>query len=568
MTSRRVENQTASAQEFVRKNGDAILSRREFLKLTILLGLGWPLADALLSLGIRLPGAAETAEAAPKLVNPYFDYVFNQRCSIWEEAGKWQYDCIEPWAELPLRGETSGPLKAILGQVTCNTTSTAYVINKLAPAEVIQKVIGMPGLDPEVLVRGVYENLPDGQGFKMGWTGVGFEKIFPTLETFGLKVTNADKLSWWTLARVVRKLKPGQVLMVAMLGTNARGRPFQHYTVVNGVDEDGRVCFNDSFFFEDAKRAEVDQEYRHHVYFEDSPNIMDDSSSPIGKRVDIVAAAIVEAGDFSKVKKLIDAKLIFREGVAGLDYQREFVVGRREYIEGSRGLTGTAKFLETPVAIGPDRYRVNVGYAGKESLYYFFDPDGGGDLPDLNKLIWYRWKNYMIPLFKQTDPEWAGLPILKKSVDGVTYQFGRKGCGQAVTASLLSMMKVRGKPKFINPYEVYQKYFPNLSGGIGTSSGDYKKIFQGAGFQFEWLKETPKAITKAADQGKLVAIQGDVDFKNGGKNEGRVGHFVLVLGRGLDGRLQIFDPIWGVGVTELDDIDFSQSSGVMALSLP
>ena len=514
-----------------------------------------------------IPTAERVATPEPlRLENP-FQHVFNQRCQVIDNKGNWKFKCIEAWAGEPLPGGSLNPAKNYLGSSTCNAAATTDVINQMVPPEVINRVIGVPGIDPMMLVYGVYENLPDGQGFKMSSNGAGFEKIVPALHLFGLEARVVKSLSWYSLPDFYRTLKPGQKLMLALIGTNSKGKRFQHYTVVNGVDENGEVFFRDSFFYEDPKRAETDFGYREHVYFQDSGNIMNDSTSPIGKRVDIVGAAIIEPGDFSATKKLIDVNLLLQRSISGIDYQIEFARNRSEYLIGERNLNlSELEFSGQPVILGNNRYRIGVKYKGSSFNYYYYDPDGGGDLPELNKLLWYRWGDYLIPLLKQTDPEWAGLPIKRPGVDGAAYQFGKKGCGPAVAASILSMMRSGENGKMVDPYLVYESYFPNLVGGAGTYPKDYVPIFENSGLVTERIDSSKRAVLEAAFSGKIVVVQGAIDFKWG--TSGRVNHFILVLPPGEDGTVQIFDPIWGVGVTELDDVDFGQSSGVFVINYP
>lgn len=507
-------------------------------------------------------------ESSKDLENPYAGHVFNQRCQVWEENGRWNFECMEDWAELPLPGGSSNPAKNYLGSSTCNSASTAFVINSMVPPETIQKVIGVPGIDPMELVYGVYENLPNGLDFKMSSKGAGFEKIIPALNLFGLEAVVVKNLSWYSLPGYVENLRPGQTMMLALIGTNAKGNKFQHYTVPRDIvtmpDGKKRVRFYDSFFYADPARPNPET-----VMFEDSPNIWPDPMNPTGKKVDIVGAVIVEEGDFSGVEKLIDVKLLFREDVFGVDYQTEYIDGRSEFFETTRDLSlNELSILGTPIALAPNRFRVEVSYQGQKYGYYYFDENGGVDLPDLNKLIWYRFGIYEIPLFKQTDPEWSGLPM-PNSVAGETfYQFGKRACGQAIAASILSMRLAGSGRMLINPYELSRIYFPDLTDGRSTYPKEYVPIFEEAGFVVERIDRTKKAVLEAAQSGRLVVVQGAVDFKwnNGGSSF--VNHFLLVLPPGADGRVQIFDPIWGVGVDDLDDIDFSASSGVMALEYP
>lgn len=231
-----------------------------------------------------------------RMVNSYFNKPFSQRCKQWfDEINNYVVDCAEDWAERPLPGGCKvNRFNDFMGRPSCNSAAAVFVLNYLVPAEKIFEIVGTPGIDPAQLVWDIYPNLPaDGGRIVMDCGGAGPASIRGALELFGLTV-EVPIFSKYSLVEVGESLAPNQRLMVAMIGINAKGRRFQHWTVYKryevadkpGYAEYGGLIpyFDDSFFYPDQWNI-VD------VDFEVSPNI---GERPDGtKNFEIVGAFIV-----------------------------------------------------------------------------------------------------------------------------------------------------------------------------------------------------------------------------------------------------------------------------------
>ncbi len=516
------------------------------------------------------PGPTATETEVPKLENPWKGHVFDQRCRLtgnYGNDGRPEFNCVEKWAARPLPKGCSNEFKNYEGSASCNATAVSFVLNELVPPEVFMRVIGQPGITPDVLIEQVYPNLPNGKGVLMGCSGVGPDTMKVALAEFGLTVHDV-MLSEYTWADVVANLKPNQRLIIAMIGVNSKGHKYEHNSVPKGVgivNGHKSVFFSDSYFYKDDKRAATDMDYRNHVFFEESPNIQDDPSRYTGKNFNIVGAFIVEAPE--SFGGVLGQPTATPERIHN-DYQTEVVLSDKRLVGTEISFpAGNVELVGEPIRVGNSRYRIQVRYGGRMEDYYYFDPYGGGRiLPPLNRQLEFVWGKYVIPLYMQMDPRWGGETFLVENKWTHDYdQFGKKGCGQAVGASILSMAPITGTVTGIDPFNFSIRYFPGLDGS-GTYPKDYYQIFAENGFTAEPLTISPQAVERAVDQGKIVLIQGGVDFH--WYNGASVDHFVLVLGRDANGELIIFDPYWGLGVTKIMDIDFSKSSGVMAIEYP
>ncbi|MEK7524782.1 MAG: hypothetical protein AAB548_00200 [Patescibacteria group bacterium] len=247
-----------------------------------------------------LPAALPTEILAfpteERLINPYFNHPFSQRCRQWfDEANKYVVECSEDWAERPLPGGCeANRFNDFMGRPSCNAAAASFVINYLVPAEEIYARTGFAGIAPDQLAWDIYPNLPptDGQ-IIMDCGGAGPASIRGALRFFGLS-TEEPMLSKYTLVRIGESLAPNQRLMIAMIGINAKGRRFQHWTVYKryevasggGYAEYSGLIpyFDDSFFYQDQITPED-------VDFEVSPNIGERADGT--KNFEIVGAFIV-----------------------------------------------------------------------------------------------------------------------------------------------------------------------------------------------------------------------------------------------------------------------------------
>ncbi len=481
-----------------------------------------------------------------ELINPYEGVVFNQRCAVWIDNNIVVFDCVEDWAEALLPGGCESVIKGRLSSSTCNSASTSFIINDLVPPDTIQRILGVPGITPYELVNYVYRNLPDGQGFSMSCAGAGIERIRPAFEMFGLKVIEVRSLSWWSLADKTRELKPNQRLLLALIGTNAKGRRFQHYTVVNRVVPNDNpnvklaetVEFYDSFFYEDPTNPNLET-----VRFEDSPNITNDPSSPIGKRVDIVGAVIVEAA--SSYVETNDNHPSLGEVVDEIisPINDVYLDDRFLYIRNELDLN-EIYLVEAPVQVGKNRFRVKLAFNGEIVDYYYYSLDGR--MPDLSKSMRTTILGQKVDLFTQTDPRWGGKLIQKLSTTGRLVPFGNKACGQTLLAVLLNQA---------NPFELSSSYFPNLKSGEGTYPRDHVRILNENGIATTQLKSEP-SIMASLNKGNIVMMQANVNLGLYAITETHyTGHYILLLGFDDQGEVLIYDPFWGVGVTKMTDVD-------------
>ena len=231
-----------------------------------------------------------------RMVNPYFNRPFSQRCKQWfDEDNSYVVDCAEDWAERPLPGGCAvNRFNDFMGRPSCNAAAASFVINYLVPANEIYDRLGSPGIRPDQLAWDVYPNLPptDGQ-IIMDCGGAGPASIRGGLHFFGL-TTEEPMLSKYTIVEVGESLAPNQRLMIGMIGINAKGKRFQHWTVYKRYEvATGRgyaeysgliPYFDDSFFYPDQWNV-VD------VDFEVSPNIGERADGT--KNFEIVGAFIV-----------------------------------------------------------------------------------------------------------------------------------------------------------------------------------------------------------------------------------------------------------------------------------
>ncbi len=504
----------------------------------------------------------EPPTMVPELLNPWEDVVFNQRCKIYDENNKVVFNCTQKWAETPLPGGCKNQYRNYMGSSSCNATSTSYVLNELVPPDVFVKLVGQPGITPDVLISDIYPNLPEGKRVVMTCYGAGPVTMKAAFDHFGLKYRDV-LLSEYTVADVVRGLKPNERLMVALIGTNAKGRRFQHWSVAAGVGEvNGHesVYYHDSYFYLDPADPNYDT-----VFFEQSANIMSDPTRYTGKKFDYVGAMIVYTPDsFEGVGDSVAPGL-----VEITDYQTTMVADDARFDQADIQLDlDRLQVAGNPIAVGKDRYRVAIKYRDESYDFYYFDQNGGSHIPPLNKQLEFEWGDYIIPLYRQQDPRWGGKLLNDIAlVGGKIPLFGIRGCGQTVAASVISMFRAGTQEQEVTPFEINQKYFSTLTRG-GTYANDYLSIFEDYGISVTPIVVSVPAIEKAIDEGKMVMVQGAVDFKwwYGGKE--MVDHFVLVLGRDTDGKMLIHDPYWGPFVTKISDIDLSKSTGVLAIEYP
>ena len=256
----------------------------------------WPTIAPTLVVPTATAENLPTAEAEEEMVNPYFNKPFSQRCKQWfDEENNYVVDCAEDWAERPLPGGCAvNRFNDFMGRPSCNAAATSFVINYLVPARVIYEKIEAPGIDPAQLVWDIYPNLPVGEGqIIMDCVGAGPASIRGALRFFGL-TAEEPVLSKYSLVEVGESLAPNQRLMIAMIGINAKGKLFQHWTVYKRYEEaigpgyaeySGLIpLFDDSFFYPDQWTV-VD------VDFEVSPNIGERPNGP--KNFEIVGAFVV-----------------------------------------------------------------------------------------------------------------------------------------------------------------------------------------------------------------------------------------------------------------------------------
>lgn len=491
----------------------------------------------------------------PTLENPYKGEVFNQRCKVLTDAdGNIDFSCVQGWAEETLPGGCwDNRFRNYKGSSSCNATSTSYVLNQLVPPEVFMKVIGQPGITPDVLIDDVYTSLPDGKAIKMSCRGAGPVAIKAALSFFGLEYRDV-LLSEYTVADVVENLQDGEVLMVALIGKNSKGRTFQHWSVaadvieVNGVK---RVRYHDSYFYVDPEHPNYDT-----VMFEDSPNILNDPNRYTGKSFDYVGAIIVKAPAHFDLDEFVQNPVSFVTPTAA----------PTEYVMSEKGLETVIidfgnqqpKVLGEPVRMGDGRYKVPMEYDGKQFDYYYYNPEG--QEPVYDKELYFRWKQWWIPLYRQQDPRWSGEQLDGSGKHAIPL-FGVKGCGQTITASLLSMSENMDEGE--TPIEVQRTFFPEVVDG-GTLPINHVRILSEAGFTVTTIAAQWHAIESAVKQGKLVVIQAGVNFKWWADNP-VVSHYVLVLGQDENGNLIFHDPYWGTFVTEQGDVDLSQSTGAFTV---
>jgi hypothetical protein len=468
----------------------------------------------------------------PALVNPWKGHVFNQRCTYTEnkETGITEPDCVEDWAEKPLPGG------CIMAKASCNAAATSYVLNEFVSPEIFMEKIGQPGITPDVLIEKVYTNLPIGP-IVMTCDGAGSPTVDRALEYFGLEVRDVI-LSEYTVAAVVKNLKPNERLMISMIGINAKGKKFQHWSVANGVGTfkgHETVYYHDSFFYKDLKNYDP-----HMVYFEESPNIKNDPTRYTGKAFDYVGAMIVT----------------LPEEVGQVSYEEELIKNDSRFVETLTGIENL-EYLGGPEKVGEDRYKITVRYQDRVSNFYYFDPYFEGKYPPtFEKQANFRWGDYLIPLYFQLDPRWAGKKLDKVNPkSGIIETFGGRSCGLTVGASVFSIRKQEDATPLIDPYSFYKKYYPDFT-GYATLPWTLMETFKEGNFNVEEISNpTEETIAKAVDENKLVVINTMVNFGWYDLEGGKVNHFVLVLGKTKEGELLIYDPYWGTFVTKAHDLD-------------
>lgn len=498
-------------------------------------------------------GGADIEEPAPEvqteLVNPLKGKVFNQRCKVYETTDSKGYthvnfDCVEDWAEKPLPGGCPDQYRNNMGSSSCNAAATSFVINMLADPELIQERIGAPGIMPDALVWDVYPILPSSGRITMNCAGASANTIKAAFEYFGLEARDI-RLSEYTVAQKYEGLEDGELLVLALIGINAKGRRFQHYTVVSGVTEFSghkTVTLYDSFFYKDPQNPVPDK-----VLLEESPNIKDDPTRYTGKKFDIVGAMVVRRSDIqpSLETEVGDVTQTVTEQIA---VDSRFIVTTRE--------SGDDTFtLGDPVVVGDNRYRREISLIGNEAYnaYYFDERDGYGvDL--VNTQLSFKWNGYVIPLFEQDDPRWGGLKLTEPNANGKMELFVANGCGPTILASLLSMYPSGSEMSSTNPYELSQS-ISGYNGGMFAQEA--MGILVDAGFDTDVVVASWQSIGKEIDKGKLVVVQADVNFHWG---TDWVNHFVVVLDRNNDGSLLIYDPYWGPFVTHEEDIRLKDSA--------
>lgn len=238
-----------------------------------------------------------------ELINPYKGKVWNQRC-------RWDIDpatgqrsvrsCAEDWASLPLPGGCLDKTRVDLSPAACNLASTTFVLNELVPPEVFLKIIGYPGITPEILVNRIYPNLPNNKGILMSCKGAGAEVIIPTLKFFSLRVRTVN-ISEYSAVGLVGNLQPNQLAMFSFTGNKSwTGFPgFKHWSVASGVATyQGRqvVTYHDSFYYPDDDPFHPADP--NHVIFELSPDLRDDDSY-MGKSIRFVGGMVVSTPDNS-----------------------------------------------------------------------------------------------------------------------------------------------------------------------------------------------------------------------------------------------------------------------------
>ena len=200
--------------------------------------------------------------------------------------------------------------------------------------------------------------------------------------------------------------------------------------------------------------------------------------------------------------------------------------------------------------LGQTRFR--IVFETGDSLY-FIDETGQGIPPeDFDRQRYLRFideegQTYDLPLYLQHDPRWG----LQRLGANERFFFGRRGCGQAVAATIASLAGVG-----IDPLQFSQTYMPDWDGAIGTYPFVYRDIFEGLGLSVRVIKNGWSGIESEALGGHLVVGLVRENFRWWGSRESDnvVDHYVLWY-RNEDGEVVIWDPWWGEGVEEADMVE-------------